>query len=102
MTDSTIPGFRRVPRTGVIYVMHRARQQGFDYSDPTWANLGQGMPETGDIPGAPPRISQITIDPQAQEYSPITGDMALKQKVADLYNTIYRQGHSNRSTPTKM
>jgi len=98
MTDLTIPGFRRVPRTGVIYVMHRARQQGFDYSDPNWANLGQGMPETGEIPGAPPRISQISIDPQAQEYSPITGQMALKQKVADLYNTMYRQGHSSQYT----
>jgi len=98
MTDTTIPGFRRVPRTGVIYVMHRARQQGFDYSDPNWANLGQGMPETGEIPGAPPRISQINIDPQAQEYSPITGQMTLKQKVADLYNALYRQGHSSQYT----
>jgi len=98
MTDSNIPGFRRVPRTGVIYVMHRARQQGFDYSDPNWANLGQGMPETGDIPGAPPRITQIGIDPQAQEYGPITGQIELKQKVADLYNTMYRQGHASQYT----
>ena len=98
MTESTIPGFRRVPRTGVIYVMHRARQQGFDYSDPAWANLGQGMPETGEIPGAPPRVSQISIDPQAQEYGPITGQIDLKQKVADLYNTIYRQGHASQYT----
>ncbi len=98
MTDSTIPGFRRVPRTGVIYVMHRATQQGFDYSNPNWANLGQGMPETGDIPGAPPRVTQISIDPQAQEYGPITGQIELKQKVADLYNTMYRQGHASQYT----
>lgn len=98
MTDPTIPGFRRVPRTGVIYVMHRATQQGFDYSNPNWANLGQGMPETGDIPGAPPRVTQISIDPQAQEYGPITGQIELKQKVADLYNTMYRQGHASQYT----
>ena len=92
----TIPGFRRVPRTGVIYVMHRATQQGFTYDDPEWANLGQGMPETGDLDGAPPRIDQITIDPSAQEYSPITGEVALRQKVADLYNTLYRQGKASQ------
>ena len=97
-TQPTIPGFRRVPRTGVIYVMHRARQAGFDYGDPAWANLGQGMPETGEIPGAPPRINQITISPQSQEYGPITGQMALKQKVADLYNTLFRQGKSSLYT----
>ena len=55
----SIPGFRRVPRTGVIYVMHRARQQGYTPGDPAWANLGQGMPETGPIPGAPDRIEAI-------------------------------------------
>ena len=85
MTVSTIPGFRRVPRTGVIYVMHRATQQGFDYSNPNWANLGQGMPETGDIPGAPPRVTQIGIDPQAQEYGPITGQIELKQRLVSAY-----------------
>ena len=98
MTEHAIPGFRRVPCTGVIYVMHRARLQGFEYGDPDWANLGQGMPETGELPGAPPRIDAITIDPRAQEYSPITGDMALRQKVADLYNTLYRQGKPSQYT----
>jgi aspartate/methionine/tyrosine aminotransferase len=98
MAERAIPGFRRVPRTGVIYVMHRARLQGFEYGNPEWANLGQGMPETGDLDGAPPRINTISIDPRAQEYSPITGDMALRQKVADLYNTLYRQGKSSHYT----
>ena len=96
--QSTIPGFRRVPRTGVIYVMHRAGQKGFDYRDPEWANLGQGMPETGALPGAPPRIDHIAIDPGAQEYSPITGENDLRQKVADLYNTVYRQGKASQYT----
>ena len=62
MSEAIIPGFRRVPRTGVIYVMNRARKLGYRYEDPEWANLGQGMPETGSLPGAPPRIESITID----------------------------------------
>ena len=98
MSQPTIPGFRRVPRTGVIYVMHRARQAGFEYGDPAWANLGQGMPETGELPGAPPRVKQISIDPQSQEYGPITGEIALRQKVADLYNILFRQGKSSLYT----
>ena len=95
---SIIPGFRRVPRTGVIYVMHRARQHGYTPGDPAWANLGQGMPETGPIPGAPPRVERIHIDPATQEYGPITGEIALRQKVADLYNELYRQGKASQYT----
>ena len=56
MTQPPIPGFRDVPRTGVIYVMHRATELGLSYDAPDWANLGQGAPETGPLPGAPPRI----------------------------------------------
>jgi len=55
MEQPVIPGFRFVPRTGVIYVMHEAAQRGFTYDDPSRANLGQGSPETGPLPDAPPR-----------------------------------------------
>ena len=34
MTQPPIPGFRDVPRTGVIYVMHRATELGFSYDSP--------------------------------------------------------------------
>ena len=37
-----IPGFRAVPKTGVIYVMTEAAKHGFHYEHPAWANLGQG------------------------------------------------------------
>ena len=94
----SIPGFRRVPRTGVIYVMHRARQQGYTPGDSEWANLGQGMPETGPVPEAPARIGTIHIDPSAQEYGPITGEIALRQKVADLYNELFRQDKASKYT----
>ncbi len=84
MTQPSIPGFREVPRTGVIYVMHRAAELGFTYDSADWANLGQGAPETGPLPGAPPRINSVTINPRRHEYGPITGQMMLRRKVADL------------------
>ncbi|MCP5097228.1 MAG: pyridoxal phosphate-dependent aminotransferase [Chloroflexi bacterium] len=98
MTQSQIPGFRTVPRTGVIYVMHRARQQGFTYANEAWANLGQGAPETGPLPGAPARIEQVNINPQQHEYGPITGQIDLRKKVAALYNALYRQGKRSQYT----
>lgn len=98
MTQPSIPGFREVPRTGVIYVMHRASELGFTYDSTDWANLGQGAPETGPLPGAPPRVNSVTIDPRRHEYGPITGQIALRTKVADLYNTIYRQGKRSQYT----
>lgn len=98
MTQPSIPGFREVPRTGVIYVMHRAAELGFTYDSADWANLGQGAPETGPLPGAPPRINSVTINPRRHEYGPITGQMMLRRKVADLYNTLYRQGRRSQYT----
>ncbi|MGV3525520.1 MAG: pyridoxal phosphate-dependent aminotransferase [Candidatus Sericytochromatia bacterium] len=98
MVSNPFPGFRFVPRTGVIYVMNRARELGFDYDNPDWANLGQGAPETGDLSGAPPRITQVTMDIQAQEYTPVPGLKALRQRVADFYNSIYRQGKDSLYT----
>lgn len=96
MEQSAIPGFRFVPRTGVIYVMHEAAQLGFTYENGQWANLGQGSPETGDLPGAPPRIDTITIPAPNRGYSPIEGNLALRQAVADYYNAHYRQGKASQ------
>jgi len=96
MEPSLTPGFRSVPRTGVIYVMHEAAQLGFSYDNPEWANLGQGSPETGDLPDAPPRIEGIPISALNRQYSPIEGNLALRQSVADYYNTHYRQGKASQ------
>lgn len=93
-----IPGFRRVPRTGVIYVMHRATQRGFDYENKAWANLGQGSPETLDLPDAPPRLKELTAPAPTRKYSPVAGQIELRQKVADLYNFIYRKGKKSQYT----
>ncbi|MEM7334999.1 MAG: pyridoxal phosphate-dependent aminotransferase [Chloroflexota bacterium] len=93
-----IPGFRIVPKTGVIYVMYKAREMGYQAGHPEWANLGQGAPETGDLPGAPPRIETVTINPAQHEYGPITGENELRQRVADMYNALYRKGKRSQYT----
>ena len=87
-----IPAFRQVPRTGVIYCTTEAARRGYKTSDPTWSNLGQGMPETGDLPGAPPRTHRVTIDVDDQEYAPVPGLWELREAVAGHYNRMYRKG----------
>jgi aspartate/methionine/tyrosine aminotransferase len=96
--ESIIPGFRFVPRTGVIYVMHEAMQHGFTYDDPRWANLGQGSPETGPLPAAPPRVESLTIPANTQQYGPVAGNGDLRQAVADFYNTTFRKGKKSQYT----
>src|SRR5215471_4164944 len=96
--QTTIPGFRFVPRTGVIYVMHEAMAHGFSYDDPEWANLGQGSPETGPLPDSPPRIEQVVINATQQQYAPVAGNRDLCQAVADFYNSVYRQGKVSKYT----
>ncbi|HEY8429961.1 MAG TPA: pyridoxal phosphate-dependent aminotransferase [Sandaracinaceae bacterium] len=90
--QNRLSAFRSVPRTGVIYVTSEAQQRGFDPSDPEWCNLGQGQPETGELPGAPPRITSIAIRPEDQDYSAVAGLWELREAVANLYNARYRRG----------
>jgi hypothetical protein len=93
-----IPGFRPVPFTGVIYVMAEAMRRGYSYGNPDWCNLGQGQPETGPLPGAPPRVTEIRIAPGDQEYAPVNGIPELRAAVADLYNQLYRKGKESQYT----
>ena len=93
-----IPGFRSVPFTGVIYVMAEAARQGYRHGHPEWCNLGQGMPETGPLPGAPPRVQQVKISLDDQEYAPIPGIWELRRAVAELYNHLYRRDRASRYT----
>ncbi len=93
-----IPGFRTVPFTGVIYVMTKAQRHGYRYGHPDWCNLGQGMPETGPLPGAPPRVEAINISLDDQEYAPVNGIPELRQAVAAMYNTLYREGKTSQYT----
>ncbi|WPY01181.1 Pyridoxal phosphate-dependent aminotransferase [Candidatus Trichorickettsia mobilis] len=93
-----IPGFRKLPQTGVIYVMQRAAEKGWKAGDPLWSNLGQGAPEAGVLDGAPKRVENLNIPLHLHEYSPTSGQLELRQKVADLYNYRYRQGKSSQYT----
>jgi len=92
----TLHAFRRVPRTGVIYVTTEAQAHGYRRDDPAWSNLGQGQPESGPLPGAPARIERVSIDPGDHEYAPIPGIWALRETVAAFYNHLYRRGMPSR------
>lgn len=98
MQTPAIPGFRAVPFTGVIYVMAEAARHGYRYGHPDWCNLGQGMPETGPLPGAPPRVDEIRVALDDQEYAPVPGIPELRQAVAALYNNLYRGGKPSQYT----
>jgi aspartate/methionine/tyrosine aminotransferase len=88
--------FRPVPKTGVIFVTSEATRLGFSPSDPDWCNLGQGQPETGPLPGAPPRVSSLSIAADDQEYAPVAGLPELREAVAELYNRLHRTGMRSR------
>jgi N-succinyldiaminopimelate aminotransferase len=90
--EVVIPAFRAVPRTGVIYVTSEAHKLGYRSSDPSWCNLGQGQPETGPLPGAPPRVQEVAVRVDDQEYAPVPGLWELREAVASLYNRLYRKG----------
>jgi aspartate/methionine/tyrosine aminotransferase len=97
-TPPVIPAFRPVPFTGVIFVMAEAGKRGYRYGHPDWCNLGQGQPETGPLPGAPPRVHQIEVGVDDQDYAPVPGIWELRRAVAELYNGLYRQGKRSRYT----
>ena len=90
--------FRPVPRTGVIYVNEEATKKGFSATSPDWCNLGQGQPEAGPLPGSPPRVEGIEIDPNDHEYAPVPGLTEVREAIAALYNQLYRKGKSSQYT----
>ncbi|MCA8944435.1 MAG: pyridoxal phosphate-dependent aminotransferase [Planctomycetes bacterium] len=98
MTASRLHGFRSVPRTGVIYVMHEAARHGFLLERERWSNLGQGAPETGDLPGAPARLGSIELLLDDHEYAPVVGLSELRDAVAALYNHRYRRSKKSQYT----
>lgn len=99
MSDAgSFAAFRPVPKTGVIYVTTEAAKRGFTMSDAEWCNLGQGQPETGDLPGAPPRVRSVPIAVDDQEYAPVGGLLELKEAIAALYNSLYRRGLPSQYT----
>jgi hypothetical protein len=98
VTDEQVSAFRPVPRTGVIFVTAEASRLGFSSGSPDWCNLGQGQPETGELPGAPPRVQRVDIELDDQEYAPVAGLLELREAIAALYNRLYRQGKRSQYT----
>lgn len=90
--------FREVPRTGVIYVMSRAGQLGFDRDREQWSNLGQGAPETTAWDDAPDRQHSLQFGLDDHEYAPVAGMNELRDAVAELYNRRYRAGKQSQYT----
>ncbi|MGE0548752.1 MAG: pyridoxal phosphate-dependent aminotransferase [Kofleriaceae bacterium] len=89
--------FREVPRTGVIYVTTEAQRRGYSASSSDdWCNLGQGMPESEALPGAPPRISELPILEGDQEYAPVAGLWELREAIAGHYNELFRRGMGSK------
>lgn len=92
-TEVKFPMFTKVQKTGVIYATSRAVSKGFSNENPEWANMGQGAPETGPIPGAPSRkcLGLGEIPDVDLEYAPVTGLHELREKIAVYYNHLYRK-----------
>ncbi|MCX5743683.1 MAG: pyridoxal phosphate-dependent aminotransferase, partial [Proteobacteria bacterium] len=88
--------FRDVPKTGVIFVTSEATKRGYSSSSDEWCNLGQGMPESETLVGAPPRISELPILPGDQEYAPVAGLWELREAVAGYYNELFRRGMGSK------
>jgi len=94
----SLEAFRSVPRTGVIYVMTEAERLGFRMHSDDWCNLGQGQPDTGDLPGAPERRTELQIGLHDQDYAPVAGLWELREAVASLYNQMLRRGMPSQYT----
>lgn len=89
---NTFDMVRHVPYMGVIWATNEASKLGYYNGHPDWCNLGQGQPEVGDIPGAPPRIRDIALTPQDAAYGPLGGTVEVRQAICDYVNRTYRQG----------
>ncbi|MBL8878100.1 MAG: pyridoxal phosphate-dependent aminotransferase [Phycisphaerales bacterium] len=90
--------FRPPVLGGVIRVMMEAARRGFQPTDETWANLGQGQPEIGELPGAPPRPANIPIAPGDFAYGPVAGLSELRTAVAAHYNRLFRADRPSQYT----
>ncbi len=71
---------------------------GYRPGSAAWANLGQGAPETGPLPGAPARVHEVHFGDADLEYAPVAGLPELRDAVAALYNHRYRAGKASQYT----
>ena len=71
---------KKMPKTGVIYVLEKAYDAGYNPLDSNWANLGQGAPDTETFTGKK-RKKTIEINSNNSEYAPVAGRLDLRKKV---------------------
>jgi aspartate/methionine/tyrosine aminotransferase len=90
--------FKKVSKTGVIFVTSEASKLGFYRGNPEWCNFGQGQPEVGKLPGGLERIESIEIPQLDNEYAPAAGLKELRQQIADTYNELYRKDKKSKYT----
>ena len=88
---------KKMPKTGVIYVLEKAYEMGYDPLDLNWANLGQGAPDTECFNGKK-RKQLIEINSHNSEYAPVAGNIKLRKKIADYYNKTFRKGKKSQYT----
>ncbi|KAH7347914.1 pyridoxal phosphate-dependent transferase [Plectosphaerella cucumerina] len=85
--------------TGVVWCTERAIEYGYLDEPEAWANLGQGAPEVeDDIEGCFERPQTIDISVNGREYGPTAGIKPLREAVANLYNSMHRQGKGSQYT----
>lgn len=90
--------FKKVSKTGVIYVTSEAAKLGFYRGNPEWCNFGQGQPEVGKLKTGLDRIQNIDVAQLDNEYSPAAGLKELRQQIADTYNELYRENKESKYT----
>ncbi|MBI59926.1 aspartate aminotransferase [bacterium] len=85
------------PKTGVIYVLDKAYEMGYDPRDKRWSNLGQGAPDTESF-GNKTRNQSINVTSHNSEYAPVAGQIELRKNVAAYYNSLFRIGKESKYT----
>ncbi len=66
--------------------------------DDVYAVRWEGKNGRTGMEGAPPRPSEIKMEPGDHAYGPVSGTQELRQAVADHYNRLYRQGKTSKYT----
>mmetsp|Transcript_68944 Transcript_68944/g.121894 ORF Transcript_68944/g.121894 Transcript_68944/m.121894 type:complete len:586 (+) Transcript_68944:52-1809(+) len=119
ISPASTPGFRQVPKTGVIFVMDEAAKSGYNAATAhEWANLGQGSPETTKVRNWPTNVrkrltelnekgklsseagpfnlNSLEVNEENLHYGNVNGDLALRRAVAKFYNELYRKGKASQ------
>lgn len=99
--ERALGAFRKVPRTGVIYVMGEAARLGYRHGGPPTEDGCATSARASRRPapsllGSPERCKSVSIAVDDQEYAPVAGLWELRGAIADFYNRAYRRGMPSR------